>query len=198
MLTYVLEFSDVDLPISNEQIVQFVKELEMRSIRFDFEDGEDMLHLFVHQDTHKLKLPFKPIGDTYKLRCKQLRFEDPVVAELFQDVLTRLRGHAVMKLVGPDSTVVHHIQFGEAIRITQVNGNKRKVLLDRAESVTIEHVVEAFQRYDVEERIPILRVEIDEELSHLAKMLAEGNEEEIAQSKIRLKAFHRELLLLEV
>ncbi len=198
MLTYVLEFTEVDLHITSDQIAQFLNELEIRSLQFDFEDEGNKLILSVHQDNHKLKLQFKQIGETYKLRCKQLRFADQVFAELFQDMVTRLRGHAVMKLIGPDSTVVHQIQFGEAIRITQVNGNRRKILLDRAESVTIESVMEAFQMYEVEERIPLLRVEVDEELSRLAEMLAENNPVEIEASKKRLKELRREMLILEM
>lgn len=198
MLTYVLEFTEVDLHITSEQIAQFMTELEMRSLPFDFEDEGNNLLLSVHQDKNKLKLPFKQIGETFKLRCKQLRFADQVLAELFQDMVTRLRGHAVMKLIGPDSTVIHQIQFGEAIRITQVNGNRRKVLLDRAESVTIERVMEAFQMFEVEERIPLLRVEIDEELSRLAEHLKQNNTKEVENSKKRLKELWREMLILEM
>lgn len=198
MLTYVLEFSEVDLHISSDQITQFLNELEMRSVGFDFKDEGNMLLISIHQVEQNIKFSFKKIGDSYKLRCKQIRFADQSFAELFQDLVTRLRGHAVMKLVGPDSTVVHQIEFGEAIRITQVNGHKRKVLLDRAESVTIERVIETLQLQDVEERIPALRIEIDDELSYLASMLAEDNKLEIEASKNRLKKLRREMLILEM
>lgn len=196
MLTYVLEFSEVDLHISSDQIAQFLHELEERSVSYEYEDEGNRLVLSIHQDD--IRFVFKKLGDSYKLRCKQIRFADQSFAELFQELVTRLRGHAVMKLVGPDSTVVHQIEFGEAIRITQVNGNRKKVLLDRAESVTIERVMEALQLHDVEERIPILRIEIDEELSHLAAMLAENNQAEIEASKSRLKKLRREMLILEM
>lgn len=198
MLTYVLEFSEVDLHISNEEITHFLLELETRSVAFDYKDEDSKLQLSVYQDEQQINLVFKQIGDSYKLRCKNIRFADQSFAELFQDLVARLRGHAVMKLVGPDSTVVHQIEFGEAVRITQVNGNRRKVLLDRAESVTIERVMEALKLHDVEERIPILRLEIDDELSHLAEMLAANDQIQIDASKKRLKELRREMLLLEI
>ncbi len=198
MLTYVLEFSEVDLHISSDQVTQFLHELEKRSVSYEYEDEGKKLVLSIQHNDQETQFVFKKLGDSYKLRSKQIRFSDQQSAELFQELVTNLRGHAVMKLVGPDSTVVHQIEFGEAIRITQVNGNRKKVLLDRAESVTIERVMEAFQLHDVEERIPILRIEIDEELSNLAAMIDEDNKDEIEASKKRLKKLRREMLIVEM
>lgn len=198
MLTYILEFSDVDLHIPDDQMEYFLNDIQMHSATFNIEDDDRTMILYIQRNDQQLKLEFKKIGEAFKLRCKMLRFDDQTFAELFQDWVTRLRGHAVMKLVGPDSTVIHQIQFGEAIRITQVSGHRRKVILDRSQSVTFESVIQSLQLHDVEERIPALRAEIDEELSYLAKMIEEKNEAEIAASKKRLKDLRREMLILEI
>jgi hypothetical protein len=198
MLTYVLEFCDVDLHFTKDEIRQFLHDLEIRSVPYEVIDEGITFRVAIHQIDQESSFSFKPIGEGYKLRCKQIQFSDQTMAEIFQDTLAKVKGHAIMKMIGPEAVVVHHIQFGEAIRIIEITGNQKKVLLDRGDRVTIEQVIEAFKLRDVEERLPQLRKEIDDELSYLSQMLSLGNKFEIEQSKKRLKELQREMLLLEM
>jgi hypothetical protein len=64
--------------------------------------------------------------------------------------------------------------------------------------VTEHDVMQALKRSDIEERIPVLRLEVDYELAVLYEALRKGNQSEIEQSKRRLNKLRREMLLLEV
>ena len=64
--------------------------------------------------------------------------------------------------------------------------------------ITEHDVMQALKRSDIEERIPVLRLEIDYELAVLFEALQSGNQIEIERSKRRLKQLRREMLLLEV
>ncbi|MBO8162208.1 MAG: hypothetical protein H0Z34_00645 [Brevibacillus sp.] len=61
----------------------------------------------------------------------------------------------------------------------------------------MDQVMAALKRRDAEERIPVLRLELDYELATLYDALKQRDTEQINQSKQRLKQLRREMLLLE-
>lgn len=72
------------------------------------------------------------------------------------------------------------------------------MIYEKARTVTMEQVIAALKRRDAEERIPVLRLELDYELMTLHDALAKEDVEQIEQSKERLTHLRREMLLLEV
>ncbi|MFZ4450296.1 hypothetical protein [Salibacterium aidingense] len=61
----------------------------------------------------------------------------------------------------------------------------------------MEQVIQTFKRKDAEERIPVLRMEIDYELVSLHDAMAEESLEKINQCKVRLEQLRQELIRLE-
>lgn len=61
----------------------------------------------------------------------------------------------------------------------------------------MEDVIKAFKRQDSEERIPVLRLEIDYELALLHEAMMENCSDKIEKCKNRLKDLRQEMLLLE-
>lgn len=61
----------------------------------------------------------------------------------------------------------------------------------------MKQVIEAFKRTDAEKRIPVLKMEIDYELSILYEALKDHNPKQIKKSKERLEEMRKELILLE-
>ncbi|WP_026700083.1 hypothetical protein [Salibacterium aidingense] len=61
----------------------------------------------------------------------------------------------------------------------------------------MEQVIQTFKRKDAEERIPVLRMEIDYELVSLHDAMAEESLEKINQCKVRLQQLRQELIRLE-
>ncbi|WP_252314711.1 hypothetical protein [Sinobaca sp. H24] len=62
----------------------------------------------------------------------------------------------------------------------------------------MEQVIETLKRRDAEERIPVLKLEIDYELVTLHDALIQNCMDEIANCKVRLEKFRQELIRLEV
>ncbi|AXF57877.1 hypothetical protein [Salicibibacter kimchii] len=61
----------------------------------------------------------------------------------------------------------------------------------------MEQVIQALKRTDAEERIPVLRLEIDYELVTLHDAMKGNDEEGKNQTKQRLKQLRQELIRLE-
>ncbi|PTQ56404.1 MAG: hypothetical protein BSOLF_0236 [Candidatus Carbobacillus altaicus] len=129
---------------------------------------------------------------------KRLKFHNPVLAELFRDFVVRYKGHATIKMFRSETLFIHHVQYGEVVRITEVSGNQRKVLLDKKEMITMEKVMQSFLLTDIEERIPKVRASIDEALDQLSVALENGDMETVQALKRELRALRREMLLYEM
>lgn len=63
--------------------------------------------------------------------------------------------------------------------------------------ITMDDVIKAFKCKEAEERIPVLRLELDYELSLLYEAMKEKNELKKNKSLKRLNQLRQELLLLE-
>ncbi|MFD1423617.1 hypothetical protein ACFQ4J_07640 [Laceyella tengchongensis] len=62
----------------------------------------------------------------------------------------------------------------------------------------MEEVIRVYHCQDAEERIRILRMELDEELEKLYEALKNNNFHRIDQIKARLEEIRKEMLMLEV
>lgn len=63
--------------------------------------------------------------------------------------------------------------------------------------ITMDDVIKAYKCKEAEERIPVLRLELDYELALLYEAIKEKDEEKQDKAKKRLKQLRQELLLLE-
>ncbi|NTY08633.1 hypothetical protein EXW93_03385 [Exiguobacterium sp. JMULE1] len=61
----------------------------------------------------------------------------------------------------------------------------------------MKQVIEAFRRQDAEQRIPVLRLEIDYELSTLFDAIQANDQAAMLASKDRLDKYRQEMLRLE-
>lgn len=71
------------------------------------------------------------------------------------------------------------------------------MIYEKACNVSIDQVMAALKRRDAEERIPVLRLELDYELATLYDAMQERDTEQMERSKQRLLQLRREMLLLE-
>ncbi|MFC7321423.1 hypothetical protein [Halobacillus campisalis] len=58
----------------------------------------------------------------------------------------------------------------------------------------MKHVMEALRKREAEERLPVIRMEIDYELVALHDAMVVGDKEQIELCKTRLKDLHKQLL----
>jgi len=108
------------------------------------------------------------------------------------------RGHAVVKRFKDRQILIENIMFGEMIRLVEISGVEHKILFEKDRPVTVEEMIQAFRSKRADERIPVLRLELDYELAVLHEALQTGDREAAEASKARLKELRREMLLLEV
>ncbi|XOS92474.1 hypothetical protein ACLMAB_00915 [Brevibacillus laterosporus] len=72
------------------------------------------------------------------------------------------------------------------------------MIYEKACNVTMDQVIAALKRRDAEERIPVLRLELDYELATLFDAIQSKNNEQVQRSKAQLRLLRKEMLLLEV
>ena len=72
------------------------------------------------------------------------------------------------------------------------------MIYEKACNVTMDQVIAALKRRDAEERIPVLRLELDYELATLYDAMQNRNKEQMQRSKAQLRLLRKEMLLLEV
>lgn len=62
--------------------------------------------------------------------------------------------------------------------------------------IKLKYVLDALRKREVEEKLPVIQMEIDYELVTLHDALKEGNQEEIEKTKVRLEKLRQEMLEL--
>ena len=72
------------------------------------------------------------------------------------------------------------------------------MLFQKEPVVTVEEMMQAFRSRRPDERIPVLRLELDYELAVLHEALQNGDRETADACKERLKELRHEMLLLEM
>nr|WP_241236348.1 hypothetical protein [Brevibacillus marinus] len=71
------------------------------------------------------------------------------------------------------------------------------MIYEKACNVSIDQVMAALKRRDAEERIPVLRLELDYELATLYDAMQACDVEQMERCKQRLRQLRQEMLLLE-
>lgn len=62
--------------------------------------------------------------------------------------------------------------------------------------IKLKYVLDALRKREVEEKLPVIQMEIDYELVTLHDALKEGNQEEIEKTKVKLEKLRQEMLEL--
>lgn len=143
-------------------------------------------------------LTFQKVEDAFRFAEPDYFVRDLRLATILYRFIEQAKGHAIVKFIHMEQIVVKNIRYGEAVRIVEIKGAERKVIYEKACSVTMDQVMAALKRRDAEERIPVLRLELDYELATLHDAIQARDKLQIKKSKEKLKQLRREMLLLEV
>lgn len=191
-----VEYCNLDLRFDRRQIRYFIKALIQEG--FSLYWNESDLHFIISIRTGRklVKLKFQRVGDKYKI-VGNYSIKDDKLAELMEKMIGDTRGHAIVKRFRDRQILIENIMFGEIIRTVEISGVEHKVLYQREPVITADQIMHAFKSKRVEERIPVLRLELDYELARLYELIETGNEEEAARSKERLTELRREMIMLE-
>jgi hypothetical protein len=193
-----IEYSNVALWFNRGQIQELVAIIVEQGMHVAWKETPRYFTLSIQTNVDKHSLTFKRKGKRYQLRDRHYKIKDQRFERILQHFIEQAKGHAVIKFFTGSQLVVQKIRYGEAFQITKISGARREVVFEKECFVTMEDVMTAFKRRDAEERIPVLRMEMDDELVVLQQGLMEGNKESVERSKERLCELRHEMLLLEI
>src|SRR5690606_10549207 len=144
-----------------------------------------------------VKLHFEKVNQRYRIVGDYI-IKDERLSELLEKLINDSRGHAVVKRIKDRQIVIENIMFGEIIRLVEVSGMEHRIIYQKKPFVTFEDMIQAFQSKRAEERIGVLRMELDYEVSNLHEAILEKNEDQIEQITKKLQTLRLEMLQLEM
>lgn len=191
-----VEYCNLELRFDRRQIRYFIKALIQEGFSLYWNESEQHFIISIRSGRKLVKLKFQRIGDKYKI-LGNYSIKDEKLAELLEKMIGDTRGHAIVKRFRDRQILIENIMFGEIIRTVEITGVEHKVLFQREPVITTEHIIQAFKSKRIEQRIPVLRLELDYELANLHEALTEGDEERVNKLKERLEELRQEMLMLE-
>jgi hypothetical protein len=194
--SYEVEYCNLELRFDRRLIQNFIKNLIEEGYSLYWSENEENFIISIRSGRKLIKLKFQRMEDSYKM-VGNYSFKDAKLVELMEKMIGDTRGHAVIKRFKDHQILIENIMFGEIIRTVEISGVEQKVVYQREPVVTLEEILQAYNSKSAEERIPVLKMELDYELATLHDLLKGGSEKEISACKRRLRRLRQEKLLLE-
>ncbi len=195
--SFEVEYCNLDLRFDRRTIHNFIKSLIQEGYSLYWSENEAHFIASIRTGRRLVKLKFQRVGERFKL-VGNYSFRDEKLVELMERMIGATRGHAVVKRFRDRQIVIENIMFGEIIRMVEISGVEHKVVYQRESVVTLEDIAQAYRSTRAEDRIPVLRMEIDYELATLSESLALGHRAAADASRAKLEELRQEMLLLEM
>jgi hypothetical protein len=192
-----VEYCNLELRFDRRLIRNFIKSLIQEGYSLYWNEGENQFTVSIRTGRKLVKLIFQRIGDRFKI-VGDYCFKDDKLAELMEKMIGDTRGHAVVKRFRDRQILIESIMFGEIIRMVEINGMEHKILFQRDPVITILEMKQAILSQRIEQRIPVLRLELDYALIELYDAMQAENTGEIARIKSRLQELQEEMFKLEI
>jgi hypothetical protein len=192
-----VEYCNLELRFDRRFIRNFIKSLIQEGYSLYWNESESQFTVSIRTGRKLVKLMFQRIGDRFKI-VGDYCFRDDKLAELMEKMIGDTRGHAVVKRFRDRQILIENIMFGEIIRMVEINGMEHKVLYQRETIITISEMKQALVSQRIEQRIPVLRLELDYALAELYEAMQTKNAAEMVKIKSKLEELQREMLLLEI
>jgi hypothetical protein len=192
-----VEYCNLDVRFDRRLIRDFIKSLIQEGYSLYWSESDRQFVISVRTGRKLVKLTFQRIGDRFKMVGNYL-FKDEKLAEIMEKMIGDTRGHAIVKRFKDRQIVIENIMFGEIIRLVEISGVEHKIIFQREPIVTNEEMIQALKSTRIEQRIPVLRMEIDYELASLQDAIAAGDRNLVQSIKGTLEELRLEMLTLEV
>lgn len=191
-----VEYCNLEIRFDRRKIHDLIRELIQAGYSLFWSEANGLFLISVRTGRRLVKLRFRRIRNCYKM-IGDYTIRDPRLSELLERMINDSRGHAIVKRIKDRRIVIEDIMFGEIIRLVEVSGMEHRVIYQK-NAVTTEEMMRAFQNRRAEERVHVLRLELDYELAVLHEALAEGRVADAEASKKRLMEMRLEMLQLEM
>lgn len=192
-----VEYCNLELRFDRRLIRNFIKALIQEGYSLYWNESDLQFIISIRTGRKLIKLRFERIGEKYKI-VGNYSFKDEKLAEMMEKLIGDSRGHAVVKRFKDRQILIENIMFGEIIRMVEISGIEHKVLYQKEPVVTLDEVMQALISKRSDERIPVLRMELDYELATLQEALETGDQESVQLCKNKLLELRQEMLLLEM
>jgi len=192
-----LEYFNLAVWFDRKTLHAMLQALVEAGVSVKWKESPEQFHLLVNTTDGKSAWKMQRVNGSYKLHLAGIPVYDKRVAQVLEKFVLQAQGHAIIRTIFDDRVQLKHIRYGEAIRIVEIKGAEKKVIYEKSFNVTMDQVIAALKRRDLEERIPVLRLELDYELATLYDAMQAEDNTKMKQSKERLKQLRREMLLLE-
>lgn len=195
--SYEVEYCNVELRFNRRHIQNLIKDLIREGYSLYWSEDESFIILSVRTGRKLVKLRFQHTrSGNYKMTGDYI-IKDAKLAEWLEKLIGDTRGHAVVKRFKDHQMTVENILFGEVIRLVEVTGFKQRVIFQKGPAPTAEDMEEMFLSHEGEERLMLLRMEVDDELERLHAALLTGNADKAAACRETLERLSKQLLMME-
>jgi hypothetical protein len=192
-----VEYCNLELRFDRRLIRNFIKSLIQEGYSLYWNESENQFTISIRTGRKLVKLMFQRIGDRFKI-VGDYCFKDDKLVELMEKMIGDTRGHAVVKRFRDRQILIESIMFGEIIRMVEISGMEHKVLFQRDPTITAVEMKQAIVSQRIEERIPVLRLELDYALAEMYDHMQSGDLQEIAAAKLKLEELRQEMIKLEI
>ncbi|WNC12876.1 hypothetical protein [Brevibacillus brevis] len=192
-----LEYFNLAVWFNRKTLHAMVQALVETGVSVTWKESPEQFHLLVNTTGGKADWKLQRVSSSYKLQLTGVPISDSRVAQVLYHFVEEAKGHAIIRTRLADSVQMTYIRYGETVRTVEIKGAEKKVIYEKSCNVTMDQVIAALKRRDSEERIPVLRLELDYELATLYDAMKAEDKGQMKESKERLKQLRREMLLLE-
>ncbi|MGM0711310.1 hypothetical protein [Brevibacillus parabrevis] len=192
-----LEYYNLAVWFDRKTLHAMVQALVEAGVSVTWKESPEQFHLLVNTTDGLSDWKMQRLNGSYKLQVAGVPVHDSRVALVLYRFVEQAKGHAIIKVMFEDCILVKHVQYGEVVRIVEIKGAEKTMIYEKFCNVTMDQVIAALKRRDSEERIPVLRLELDYELATLFDAIQAEDQTQIGKSMEILKQLRREMLLLE-
>jgi hypothetical protein len=194
---YEVEYCNLELRFDRAQIREFVKSLIHSGYSLYWSENEGQFIVSIQSGERMVKMTFLRMGQRFKMVGECLLADDNLVT-LMEKMIDVTRGHAVVKRFMQQEILIENIMFGELVKKVSVNGVEHRILFEKALTVSSDDIKKALRSKRIEQRIPVLKMEIDYELACLYDAMKNKDEIKIFEHKEKLHELTHEMFVLEV
>ncbi|KJB85138.1 hypothetical protein AZ66_26500 [Paenibacillus sp. E194] len=191
-----VEYCNLELRFDRRQIQNLIRDLIQEGYSLYWSENESLFIVSIRTGRKLVKLRFQRVEQRYKI-VGDYTIRDEKLADFMEKLIGDSRGHAVVKRFKDRQIFIENILFGERIRLVEVIGPKQRVLYQKRPIVTTEEMMQAFLSNRAEQRMRVLRLEMDYLLAELFEAMNEQKIAVIERCKEKLNELRSEMIQLE-
>ncbi|WP_040948519.1 hypothetical protein [Gorillibacterium massiliense] len=192
-----VEYCNLDLRFDRRMIRSFIKNLIQEGYSLYWNESDQQFIISVRTGRKLVKLKFQRVGERFKIVGSYI-LRDEKLAEIMEKLINDTRGHAVVKRFKDRQILIENIMFGEIIRMVEITGVEHKILFEREPAITGEEIAASMKSRRIDERIPVLRMELDYELACYLEALKAGDRSKSEACREKLEELRQEMMTVEM